>query len=173
MEYKDILNLLAIIVIPIFVVVVGHWMQISSEKRRDKMQIFKTLMTNRMGWTYESVKALNVIDIVFADDKDVRTKWKDYYTALCIQDPNEMQRQQIQQAQDKLLEAMAISLGYKKQVTWENIQNPYIPKGMLEAMRQQQVIQDGQEKLADAVGIFTNILNNVPSNKETDNGSNR
>ena len=37
------------------------------------MQIFKILMTSRIfGWTNESVQAMNLIDIVFADDKDVR-----------------------------------------------------------------------------------------------------
>lgn len=69
MEIKDILNLIAIIVIPIAAVLIGQWLQNRSEKRKDKMQIFKALMTARIyGWTVESVHALNVIDIVFADD---------------------------------------------------------------------------------------------------------
>ena len=44
------------------------------------MHIFKTLMTSRVyGWTQESVYCLNIIDIVFADDKKVRNAWKDLY----------------------------------------------------------------------------------------------
>ncbi len=39
-----------------------------------------------------------------------------------------MQRKQIQETHDKLLEAMARSLGYKEQVTWKTIQNLYIPQ---------------------------------------------
>ncbi len=78
METRDILNLIALIVIPILAVLIGHWCQISSEKRKDKMQIFKTLMTARIyGWTVDSVHALNIIDIVFANDRKVRTAWKD------------------------------------------------------------------------------------------------
>ena len=69
----SILNLIAIIVIPIVSVIVGQYLQNRAEKRKDKMQIFKTLMTSRVyGWTVESVHALNIIDVVFADDNAVR-----------------------------------------------------------------------------------------------------
>ena len=87
-------------------------------------------------------------------------KWKDYYNQLCIQSPDAMQRKQVQEAQDKLLEAMACSLGYKEQITWDTIQNPYIPKGMWDAMQQQQIIQNGQEKWAGAVDLFTKTFCN-------------
>ncbi len=49
------------------------------------MQLFKTLMTARIyGWTIESVHALNVIDIVFADDKKVRDAWVQLHNKYCI-----------------------------------------------------------------------------------------
>ena len=41
MELKDILNLVALVLIPIAAVVIGQRLQIHSEKRKDKMQIFK------------------------------------------------------------------------------------------------------------------------------------
>ena len=69
MECKDILNLIAIVVIPIAAVLIGQHLQNRAEIRKDKMQIFKTLMTSRIyGWTQESVHCLNIIDIVFSDD---------------------------------------------------------------------------------------------------------
>lgn len=69
----EILNIIALIFIPIFAVIVGQRLQIKHQKRNDKMQIFKILMTHRIfGWTNESVQALNLIDIVFADDEAVR-----------------------------------------------------------------------------------------------------
>ena len=151
-----IINAVAIIAIPIVAVYVGQKLQDRSQKRKDKIEIFKVLMMNRgIGWNSESVRAMNIIDVVFSDDDKVRTRWKGYYYQLCIQNPNEMQRKQTQEAQDKLLESMAQSLGYKEQVTWETIQNPYIPKGMIDAMQQQQMIQNGQEKWASAVDLFT------------------
>ncbi len=132
MECKDILNLIAIIVIPIAAVLIGQWLQNRSEKRKDKMHIFKTLMTSRVyGWTQESVYCLNIIDIVFAGDAKVRNAWKDLYDKYCVQNPDASQLKKIETAQYKLLETIAVSLGYKDKVTWETIQNPYIPKGML------------------------------------------
>ena len=149
-------NVAAVLIAPIVAVIVGQTLQNRSQKRKDKMEIFRVLMMNRgIGWTADTVRALNIIDIVFSNDTTVRMRWKEYYNQLCIQSPNDMQRKQVQEAQDKLLEAMARSLGYKEQVTWEIIQNPYIPKGMWDAMQQQQNIQNGQEKLAGAVDMFT------------------
>ena len=154
-----IINVLAIIVIPIAAVFVGQRLQGRSQKRKDKIDIFRTLMMNRgIGWSTESVRALNIIDIVFSDDDTVRARWKEYYKQLCIQTPNAMQSKQVQEAQDKLLESMAHSLGYKEQVTWDTIQNPYIPKGMWDAMQQQQNIQNGQEKWAGAVDLLTKVI---------------
>lgn len=86
MECKDILNLIAIVVIPIAAVLIGRHLQNRAEIRKDKMQIFKTLMTSRIyGWTQESVHCLNIIDIVFADDKTVRDAWKDLYDKYCVE----------------------------------------------------------------------------------------
>lgn len=73
MELKDILNLIAIFIIPVVAVIVGQHLQNRAEIRKDKMHIFKVLMTSRIyGWTQENVHCLNIIDIVFADDKKVR-----------------------------------------------------------------------------------------------------
>ena len=155
-----VLNIISIVLIPIVAVVVGQKLQNRAEKRRDKLTVFKVLMANRFGWSPESVYAMNIIDIVFADDKAVRKNWKDYYDKLCIQEPNEMQIKQIKTAQEKMLESMAISLGYKDKITWDAIQNPYIPKGMLDAAQQQQTIQRGQEQLAGAMGDFISKLQN-------------
>ena len=86
-------NLAAIIIIPIAAVLIGQWLQDRAKKREDKMNIFKTLMTARIyGWTVASVQALNIIDIVFADDKSVRDAWKDLYEKYSIQNPNEVQK---------------------------------------------------------------------------------
>ncbi len=73
MSTSDILNLIAIVVIPIAAVLIGQWLQNKAEKRKDKKQTLKVLMTSRIyGWTTESVHALNLIDVVFVKDKKVR-----------------------------------------------------------------------------------------------------
>ena len=160
-----ILNLIAVLLIPVVAVFVGQYLQERAQRRKDKMDIFKTLMINRVGWSVESTRAMNIIDIVFSDDKNVRQAWSEYYHALCVKDPDEIQLKQMQQAQDKLLEKMAISLGYKDKITWETIQNPYVPKGMMEAMDQQQIIQKGQTELAKVAGAFAQMINTNAANK--------
>lgn len=160
MEIRDVLNLIAIIVIPILAVLIGQWLQTRSEKRKDKMQIFKTLMTARIyGWTVDSVYALNVIDIVFANDKEVRATWKDLNDKYHVTNPDETQLKKIEQAQYKLLEAISNSLGYKDKITWETIQNPYIPDGLRLQMEAQKQSQQA----------YLNVLNGmsrmIPENK--------
>lgn len=74
----SIVNLIAIVVIPIVAVIIGQMLQNRAQKRNDKIQIFKILMTSRVyGWTNESVQALNLLEIVFADDKAVCKQWKE------------------------------------------------------------------------------------------------
>ena len=152
MELKDILNLAALVLIPIAAVVIGQRLQIHSEKRKDKMQIFKTLMTSRIyGWTPDSVHALNVIDIVFADDKNVRDAWKDLNDKYRVSNPDQQHIKKIENAQYKLLEAIANSLGYKKKITWETIQNPYMPIGMVKQIEAQQNMQSAYSFVLDGM----------------------
>lgn len=159
----EIINLIALIIIPILAVVIGQHLQNKAEKREDKMHIFKTLMTSRAyGWTQESVYCLNIIDIVFVDDNEVRNAWKNLYDKYCVQNPDEVQLKKIETAQYKLLEAMAISLGYKNKVTWETIQNPYIPKGMLQQIEAQNRSQQAYNN------FLSNMQHMIPQNNNTE-----
>ena len=162
----DLLNILAFILVPILAVVIGQKLQDRAQKRNDKMQIFKTLMTSRIfGWTNESVQAMNLIDIVFADDEDVRKQWKICFDKMCVEKPTETELSKIKIEREKLLETMAKSLGYKDIVTWESIQNPYIPKGMTELMEQQQAYQKNQSVIMEQM---KNMMQT--SRKENENG---
>lgn len=158
MGIDDVLNLIAIIIAPIAAVLIGQWLQNRSERRKDKLDIFKSLMIARNGWSSESVRALNIIDIVYADDTNVRMRWKEYYDRLCIENPSDTDLKKIKTAQEKLLEAMAVSLGYKDTVTWETIQNSYVPKGMIEAEQMQREYQNGQLAWAKLAESFNNSM---------------
>ena len=171
MECKDVLNLLAIIVIPIVAVLIGQWLQNRSEKRKDKMYIFKTLMTSRIyGWTADSVHCQNIIDIVFADDKNVRKAWKDLYDKYCVQNPDETQLKKIENAKYILLEAMAISLGYKDKITWQTIQNPYIPDGIIQQIKSQNQIQQAWSEILMNMLQMMSQNNKVAENNEQQYG---
>lgn len=73
-----------------------------------------------------------------------------------MENPDNAHLEKIRQAQYKLIEEIANSLGYKNKITWETIQNPYIPKGMVEAEQLQREFQNGQLAWAKAVESFTN-----------------
>ena len=158
MRFEDVLNIIALIVIPIIAVVIGQHLQNRSKRRDDKMEIFKTLMISRaVGWTNESVRALNIIEVVFSDNKSVLKQWKIYYDKLCVENPTETNIKKIQTERDKLIETIARALGYKNKITWETIQNPYIPKGMVDLMEQQQKYQNNQLEIMENMiqGIIT------------------
>lgn len=158
MIIDDWLNLVAIVMAPIVAVLIGQWLQNRAEKRKDKLEIFKALMIARNGWDLESFKAFNIIDIVYAGDNAVRQRWKEYYDRLCAENPSDTELKKIKTAQEKLLEAMANSLGYKDKVTWETIQNPYVPKGMIDAEQMQREYQNGQLAWARLAESFQNTM---------------
>ena len=163
MDISDYINIAAIILAPVISVIIGQILQDRAKKRQDKMEIFKALMTSRVyGWTNASVHALNIIDVVFADDKKVRAQWKAYYDKLCIGNPTEEDFKKIETEKCKLLEAIAGSLGYKNKITWETIQNPYIPKGLATSMTQQQQYQNGQLEIME---IMMEVMKTVFSMK--------
>ena len=169
MTINDFFTLAALIIIPIVAVVIAQWLQNRSEKRKDKMQIFKTLMTSRIyGWTPDSVNALNIIDIVFSDDEKVRAAWKDLNDKYRVTNPDQQHLKKIENAQYKLLEAMANSLGYKDKITWETIQNPYMPVGMAQQIEAQ---KNMQQAYYSAINGVNNFVQNQKQNPNTDTSS--
>ena len=166
MTINDYLTLAALIIIPIVAVVIAQWLQNRSEKRKDKMQIFKTLMTSRIyGWTPDSVNALNIIDIVYSDDNKVRAAWKDLNDKYRVTNPDQQHLKKIENAQYKLLEAMANSLGYKEKITWETIQNPYMPVGMKQQIETQKIMQQAYFNVINSVNQY---VQNQKQNPNTD-----
>lgn len=166
------INLIGMILIPIAIVHLTKRVQDKEQNRNDKMQIFKVLMTNRnLGWSIDSVHALNMIDIVFCDSPEVRNAWKSYYETLCIQNPTSEQHIDIQNAQYNLLNSIAADLGYKEHILWDAVQKPYIPQGMLNSISQQAQFQSGQIQLMEYLLRQTNsvVEQHANSNQHTNN----
>ena len=134
---KEIIGILAVIFSPIIAVLVTKYIQDRENKRKDKMEIFKVLMTGRIypGWDIASVHALNIIEIVFSEDKNVISQWKNYYNATCTDN-----YQNIKIQQTKLLEEIGKTLGYKEKISWETIEKPYIPKWLDERITKEKNI---------------------------------
>lgn len=161
MEIRDILNLIALIVVPIVAVIIGQQLQTRAKKRDDKMKVFESLMACRvLGLDAESVRAYNMIHITFADDKEVRKKWSAYYEALCIEDPDEAQLADVAEKQTALLKAMASSLGYKDDLSQAALNTKYVPKGLVDAMERNQRQQQDYGALLEQTA--QRLVNNQP-----------
>ena len=111
----DIINIIAVIVGPIFAVGITLWWQQRKEKRDAKERLFLTLMAHRRAFppTIEWVNALNVIDVVFAEHHQVVQLWHEYYSSL-VNPPANENYQQREHTYLLMLSAMARSLGYRR-----------------------------------------------------------
>lgn len=159
-----VLNLLAVLLIPVVAVIVGQHLQERAQKRKDKMQIFQCLMTRRItGWAaLEAVNAINSIDIVFTDNKEIRNQlgiWR----SKCKKD---VSREEQYREQCKLLELMANNLGYKDKITWDVIQNPYYPEGLDQQLAMNNQIMTGQVEWAKAAGLLSQMMGKPQQNSE-------
>lgn len=152
----SILNVVAVLTIPVVAVVIGQKLQEKTEKRKDKMKIFQCLMTRRItGWANpDAVDALNTIDIVFSDSVDVCNQWHILFDKY----RPEITRQEQYRDECKLLELMANNLGYKDKITWETIQSPYYPIGLDKQIVRNTEILKGQEVLARASENLVQII---------------
>ena len=159
-----IVNVIAIIAIPLVAVFVGQFLQNKAEKRKDKMQIFQCLMTKRItGWAgLDAVNALNSIDIVFSDCEAVRKQW----AVLLSKYRRDITAQEQYREQCKLLELMANDLGYKDKITWDIIQNPYYPEGLAKEIEINSQILDGQVAWANAAGQLSQLMGQAPKQQE-------
>lgn len=159
-----IVNVIAIIAIPLVAVFVGQFLQNKAEKRKDKMQIFQCLMTKRItGWAgLDAVNALNSIDIVFSDCEAVRNQW----AVLLSKYRRDITAQEQYREQCKLLELMANDLGYKDKITWDIIQNPYYPEGLAKQIEINSQILDGQVAWANAAGQLSQLMGQAPKQQE-------
>lgn len=169
----DIINIAAIILAPVISVIIGQKLLDRSRKRDDKMQIFKTLMVSRIyGWTNASVEALNLIEVVFAKDKKVIKQWKKYYDVLSVEKPDASQREKMIKERDALLETMAISLGYKDNVTLRTIQDSYQPVGLADMLKKQERYQDNQLELMERfMSLVPKANTEATQNGQTKNGN--
>jgi hypothetical protein len=52
---------------------------------------------------------------------------------------------------------MAETLGYEKKITWETIQNPYLPDGLVQRMEKTAKFEQGQLAMAE---FMTNMAGN-------------
>ena len=125
-----IVGILAVIFAPIITLVISSILQDQKDKRYQKIEIFKLLTADRHDLVNENtVRALNLIDVVFSDHKDVTHLWREYYemqtnTGFNNENGNKLREEKYKE----LIHAMATILGYKNYHL--DISRVYNPSGL-------------------------------------------
>jgi hypothetical protein len=133
------LTLLAILFGPIIAVCITLWWQKRKERRDAKRHLFITLMVHRkfLTPTYDWVNALNLIDVVFADNPNVVDLWHGLYTLY--QTPN-TSAETLNHKYIELLSAMAKVLGFRRlqQTDIDKFYSPQVHADQLKAQSEAQ-----------------------------------
>ena len=113
--------------------VINIWYQGRKEKRAAKIFVFTQILSAQAFMDYAKVKALNSIEIVFYDRKEVIDAWRNYKNALKIDGdkPTEQEIEAVKKTEKLLLEKMAQHLKYKN-ITWDTVDSPYYPNWIAE-----------------------------------------
>ncbi|MCA3312367.1 MAG: hypothetical protein ING24_13160 [Roseomonas sp.] len=118
------------------------------EKNRLKIQVFNSLMAHRAAfWVEESVRNLNLIDVVFHDSRAVRDAWADLFASFdkTKNFPEHVTNERFH----KLLSVMASDLGLSKSLLPDDLRRIYYPEMLAEtALLEQLERKNRLEKLA-------------------------
>lgn len=162
----DWLNMAAIVLSPVFAVLISIWIQDRKEIRNRRFSIFNLLVTTRHRIaTEDQVRAFNAIDTVFHDCDDVRRQWKEYFDLL--NRPEQESQWKVKYLE--LLSAMAASIGYKDAIKHEDLDRIYGPRGLYsEAERQAELSNELLRVLKASGGISLSLKPASPGSKRDD-----
>ena len=122
-----IVQIASVSLVPLIVWILGIIYQNRKAKTDAQLRVFLTLMANRKSnpITKEWVDSLNIIDVVFQDNRKIREAWKSYLDSLNDKSPHFDSNNSYML---DLLSEMALSLGYKdlKQTEIDSFYNPQL-----------------------------------------------
>jgi hypothetical protein len=151
MTTADVLTIVAIALSPLIAVLVTVWLARSKETRDHKLNLLGTLIGSRHAPTGDdTIRALNLIDVVFYNAPRVRALWHEYFGMLNNAGLNNPLG--IAQRQKKNLEMiteMAKVLGYGDAITHLDVDRVYYPIALEERARRDATITDGFAKLLE------------------------
>jgi hypothetical protein len=101
------------------------------EDRRLKMLIFANLMQYRAQIVSPvSVASLNLIDVAFRDDREVREAWRHFLDATEATDASGAANAKIVERYLALIEKIARCLGLSGDISVQDVQRFYYPRGL-------------------------------------------
>jgi hypothetical protein len=113
-----------------------------AERQKQKMWVFSMLMQERAQIHSDNgVRALNLIDVVFNDSREVRDAWSDLYGAF---EMRPLVQHLIDERLRKLLSAIAKDIGLSDELRNDDLGRVYFPV----VQQQEQFIRDMQRQQA-------------------------
>lgn len=151
----------AIFLGPLVGVIFTLWFQSRKDKKNQKQHLFFILMAHRKSNppTFDWVNGLNLIDVVFAEHRQVVRLWHEYYDLLC-HDP--VNWQLVEPKYLDLLAEMAKILGYDK-LAQTDISKFYSPRAHGD---QTQLSQETQSELLRVLKNTEHLVV-VPRNEQS------
>jgi hypothetical protein len=112
------------------------------ERTKNKLHVFAMLMQERAAiYTENAVRALNLIDVVFYDAREVREAWSELYLTFSL---NPMPGHLLEERLRKLLAAMAKDIGVGDGLRTDDCGRVYSPNALV----QDRMIRDLQRQQA-------------------------
>jgi len=126
------ITVLAILLSPIIALLISMYLQTRKERKKAKMYLFSTLISTRHSpITEETVRALNMIDVLFYDKPKVRQLWREYFEMLYNEGLNNpLGWEQRQKKNIELIHEMGKCLGYGKSISHLDVERVYYPVGL-------------------------------------------
>lgn len=154
------INIVAVLSSPIIAVYLTRYLAERSDKRKAKMEAFKTLMVSRVNaLNREFVSTVNSIDVIFYDCPKVRNAWRELYEQY---NKPKVDGLAAMAKHTKLIEAIAYDLGYRK-MEWNEILNDvYIPNWLTDEWEKEKTVKEGQVAMAQT---FNHIANTSPASQ--------
>ncbi len=137
MPLFEIVTVAALVIGPIVGALIAfglqRWSQNKAAIRAHKEYVFNQIMATRGGpdLQLQTVQAMNMIDVAFGEDAEVRRIWKEYYDLLLEPvDPQGKRYEQWEKKRNELLHAMAKAIGYGKSLQQWDVDRVYRPVGL-------------------------------------------
>jgi hypothetical protein len=165
-DIKDVVTVIALVAGPVIAVIITLWYQQRRQRYDAKKGVFLVLMANRRSNppTLEWANALNLIDVVFADNRKVVDKWHDLFK---LADQTAINWGQFGHTYIELLSEMAKVLGYR-QLQQTDIDRFYAPQAHGTQAALNQELQNEFLRVLKA----TNTLRIDPKSADLHNGEN-
>ena len=114
-----------------------HAHETANEARRAKLHVFANIMQSRAEIYHEdSVRALNLVDVVFSKCIPVREAWAELYQALNLGPGHDSL---IEERTRKLLKAMAMEIGLADDLRLDNFARIYFPTAIAQERQWRQL----------------------------------